>query len=164
MAKISSRRVPAVSLWVTIIFTLIGTLVTGIYFAFDNRQNAALGLINAGWGYEILSAMGTIIVALVYAALCIAGLKMFLKEGQWLTVIGAIVGFLVAAGAVAAQFISGLAPTGTAAIGRTAGIVGVIIILVWMVFHSIKNPDRIEAAADHAIMHELAEVDLNTIN
>ena len=160
MAKISQRRVPAVSLWVTIVLTLIGTVITGIVFAFDNRASSALGLINAAWGYEILSAMGTIIVALVYAALCVAGFKMFLKEKQWLTVVGAIVGFAVAVGAVAAQFIPGLAPTGDAAIGRTMGFIGVVAAILWLVFHSVKNPDRVEAAAQHALQHELAEVEL----
>jgi amino acid transporter len=160
LAKVSKRRVPAVSLWVTIALTVLGTVITGLAFHWDNGMNSSIGLINAAWGYEVLSAMGTIIVALVYATLCIAGFFMFIKDKMWLTVLGAVLGFAVAVGAVTAQFLPGLAPSGTAAVGRTMGIIGVGVVIVWIIYHVVRNPDRVEAAGEHALKHEMTEVNL----
>ena len=79
---------------------------------------------------------------------------------MWLTVLGAVLGFAVAVGAVTAQFLPGLAPSGTAAVGRTMGIIGVGVVIVWIIYHVVRNPDRVEAAGEHALKHEMTEVNL----
>ena len=83
---------------------------------------------------------------------------MFIKEktlGRG--AIPALFGFAISAGGIAAQFISGLAPTGTALQGRNLALVGIAIIILWLAYNVTRRPQAVEAAGNHALQHRLTE-------
>jgi hypothetical protein len=83
---------------------------------------------------------------------------MFIAEGSLgRGAIPALLGFLISAGGIAAQFISGLAPSGTALQGRNLALIGIVVIVVWLVYNMKRRPEAVEAAGNHALQHQLTE-------
>jgi hypothetical protein len=113
------------------------------------------------WMFLIASAFGSFLISLIYALLCVAAVRMFLEEGTLgRGAIPALFGFLISAGGIAAQFISGLAPTGTALQGRNLALVGIVVIIIWLVYNMVRRPGAVDAAGDHALQHRLTETGL----
>ena len=108
--------------------------------------------------FLIASAFGSFLISLIYALLCVAAFKMFRAEGTLgRGAVPALFGFLISAGGIAAQFISGLAPTGTALQGRNLALIGIAIIIIWLVYNVMRRPAAVEAAGNHALQHRLTE-------
>jgi hypothetical protein len=111
--------------------------------------------------FLIASAFGSFLISLIYAVLCIAAVKMFLAEGTLgRGAIPALFGFLISAGGITAQFIGGLAPTGTALQGRNLALAGIVIIIIWLVYNMVRRPEAVDAAGNHALQHKLTETEL----
>jgi hypothetical protein len=111
--------------------------------------------------FLVATAFGSFLITLIYAVLCIAAVKMFIAEktlGRG--AIPALLGFAISAGGIAAQFINGLAPTGTALQGRNLAIVGIVIIIIWLGYNMVRRPEAVDAAGNHALQHQLTETGL----
>lgn len=160
LTRVSGRAVPWVGTLAASGISLLLIVATIVIFGGNNDMSQALGAIRAEWMFNIASGFGSLLITLVYAIVCLGALKLFAPERNWLAVGGAIVGLAIAGLGVASQFINGLAPTGYALWGRHAALAGIVLLLVWLAYHSIRHPQRVERAAQHALQHKLTETDL----
>ena len=112
-------------------------------------------------GVLVASAFGSFLISLIYAILCVGAVRMFLQEGTFAKgAVPALLGFLISAGGIVAQFISGLAPTGTALQGRNLAVAGLVVVLLWLVYNVMRRPEAVDAAGQHALQHRLTEADV----
>jgi amino acid transporter len=160
LRSVSKRAVPWVGTLTASGVSLLLIVGTMIVYGSGNGVSQALGAIRAEWTFQIFSDFGSLLITLVYAILCIGAIRLFGPERQWVTVIGAVVGLAIAGGGVASQFINGLAPTGDAVWGRTFALIAIALLIAWLVYHSVVHPDRVNQAGEHALQHQMAEVDL----
>lgn len=153
LARVDRRSVPAAALW-TVLGVIIAMLaVAVVVYGASDKVNPSTGGPSGLWLFFIDSTFGSFMIALVYAVLCLGAIKLFIRARNYFGIIAALVGLFVAGGAVASQFISGLAPTGDAVWGRTLALVGIGLIALWLVANVVKNPERVDAAARHALVH-----------
>lgn len=156
--KVSSRRVPIVGTVSISALMAILMILAGVIWNWSNATKSVLVPFDAFWMFLIASAFGSFLISLIYAILCIAAVKMFRQDGTLgRGFIPALLGFGVSAGGIAAQFISGLAPTGTALWGRNLALIGIVVIVVWLIYNVTRHPDSVDKAGQHALMHELTE-------
>ena len=159
--KVSSRRVPIVGTLSISALMVILTVLAGLIWNWSNSTASALVPFDAFWMFLVASAFGSFLVSLIYALLCVAALRMFLAEGQLgKALVPVLLGFLISAGGIVAQFINGLAPTGTAAQGRNLALVGLALTILWLVYNIMRRPEAVEAAGQHALQHRLTETGL----
>jgi len=159
--KVSARRVPIVGTLSISGLMAVLMILAGLIWNWKNATSNPGVPFDAFWMFLIASAFGSFLISLIYAILCIAAVRMFVREGTLAKgIIPAILGFLISAGGILAQFISGLAPTGTALWGRNLGLIGLVVILIWLVYNVIVHPANVDAAGDHALQHQLTETGL----
>jgi hypothetical protein len=136
-------------------------VLAGLIWNWSNTTSNPNVPFDGFWMFLIASAFGSFLISLIYAILCIAAIKMFFAEGTLgRGAIPALLGFLISAGGIAAQFISGLAPTGTALQGRNLALAGIVVIIAWLVYNMVRRPAAVEAAGNHALQHKLTETGL----
>jgi amino acid transporter len=156
--KVSSRRVPIVGTLSISALMVILMVLAGLIWNWSNSTTNVNVPFDGFWMFLIASAFGSFLISLIYAILCIAAIKMFMDEGSLgRGAIPAILGFAISAGGIAAQFINGLAPAGTALQGRNLALYGIAIILVWLVYNVVRHPEAVDAAGNHALQHQLTE-------
>ena len=78
---------------------------------------------------------------------------MFFSTKQALGIVAGLIGLVIAVLGVAAQFIEGTAPTGDAKWGRTLGVIGIIVVALWLVLNMATRPQAVERAGDHTLHH-----------
>jgi hypothetical protein len=133
-------------------------VLAGLIWNWSNSTTNPAVPFDGFWMFLIASAFGSFLISLIYAVLCVAAVKMFIADGTLgRGAVPALFGFLISAGGIAAQFISGLAPTGTALQGRNLALIGIVIILVWLGYNMVRRPAAVEAAGNHALQHQLTE-------
>jgi len=159
--KVSSRRVPIVGTMSISALMVILMVLAGLIWNWSSSTTNPGVPFDGFWMFLIASAFGSFLISLIYALLCVAAVRMFLEEGTLgRGAIPALFGFLISAGGIAAQFISGLAPTGTALQGRNLALVGIVVIIIWLVYNMVRRPGAVDAAGDHALQHRLTETGL----
>jgi amino acid transporter len=150
-AKLSPKAIPANAIYsfaaATVIFVFVALAKYG--------TKAAEGLPNAAFmAFLIAATMGGMLVAFIYAMLCVGGLKLFGKTGNVAGIIAAVIGLVTAAGGVIAQFVDGTAPLGDALWGRHAGIAALVGAGLWLAYNIAKRPAAVEAAGQHTLHHD----------
>lgn len=136
-------------------------VVAGLIWNWSNSTTNPNVPFDAFWMFLIASAFGSFLISLIYATLCIAAVKTFLAEGtRGRGAIPALLGFLIFAGGILAQFITELAPTGTALQVRNLALVGLVVIIIWLVYNTVRHPNHVNAAGEHALQHRLTETGL----
>jgi amino acid transporter len=159
--KLSSRRVPIVGTLSISALMLVLMVLAGLIWNWSNTTKSMSVPFDAFWMFLIASAFGSFLISLIYALLCVAAIRMFAKSGTLAKgFIPALLGFLVSFGGIAAQFISGLAPSGTALWGRNIALIGLALILLWLGYNVVRRPEAVDAAGQHALQHELTEASL----
>jgi len=133
-----------------VIFIALAKYGTGALLAPDG---SVIFPEEAFWAFLIASTVGGFIICIIYAILCIAALRMFFSTKQALGIVAGIIGLVIAVLGVAAQFIEGTAPTGDAKWGRTLGVIGIIVVALWLVLNMATRPQAVERAGDHTLHH-----------
>src|SRR6476619_196926 len=133
-----------------VIFIALAKYGTGALFAPDG---SVIFPEEAFWAFLIASTVGGFIICIIYAILCLAALRMFFSTKQVLGIVAGIVGLVIAVLGVAAQFIEGTAPTGDAKWGRTLGVIGIIVVALWLVLNMATRPQAVERAGEHTLHH-----------
>ncbi len=157
---VSKRQVPIVgTLSISALMAVLEVLAGLIWNWKDATTNQAVPF-DAFWMFLIASAFGSFLISLIYAVLCVAAFRMFREEGTLAKgFIPALVGFAISGGGILAQFISGLAPTGTALWGRNLALIGIAVVLVWLGYNHVRRPAAVDAAGQHALQHRLTEAE-----
>jgi amino acid transporter len=156
LARVNARRVPANASYVVGVISVVAVFISLAKYKtgalLDPQGNVALPekAFNA---FLVVSTIGAFVIAIIYVVLCIGGLKMFLRGKNVPGVVAALVGLATAGGGVAAQFISGTAPTGDALWGRHLGLVALGVVAAWLLANHVMHPDRVDAAGQHALQH-----------
>ena len=160
-AKVSARRVPIVGTLSISALMAILMVLAGLIWNWKNTTASPLVPFDAFWMFLVASAFGSFLISLIYAVLCVGAVRMFVEEGTLAKgALPALLGFLISAGGIVAQFISGLAPTGTALQGRNLAVAGLVVVLLWLVYNVMRRPEAVDAAGQHALQHRLTEADL----
>jgi amino acid transporter len=108
--------------------------------------------------FLIVSVFGGMLIAGVYAVICIGGLKNFATKNP-IDLVAAVVGLATCGLGVASQFIEGTAPVGDAKWGRHGAIAFVIAAGVWV---AVANRDKIAQVARHTVDHAQTPVEATT--
>ena len=133
-----------------VIFIALAKYGTGALLAPDG---SVIFPEEAFWAFLIASTVGGFIICIIYAILCIAALRMFFSTKQALGIVAGVIGLVIAVLGVAAQFIEGTAPTGDAKWGRTLGVIGIIVVALWLVLNMATRPQAVERAGEHTLHH-----------
>ena len=133
-----------------VIFIALAKYGTGALLAPDG---SVIFPEEAFWAFLIASTVGGFIICIIYAILCIAALRMFFSTKQALGIVAGLIGLVIAVLGVAAQFIEGTAPTGDAKWGRTLGVIGIIVVALWLVLNMATRPQAVERAGEHTLHH-----------
>ena len=144
---VSRREVPIVgTLSISALMTIL-MLLAGLIWNWSNTTTNVNVPFDAFWMFLIGAAFGSFLITLIYALLCVAAVRMFVQEGVLgRGAIPVALGFLISVGGILAQFISGLAPTGTALWGRNLGLIGLAVILIWLFYNVKVRPEAVDAA------------------
>lgn len=160
-SKVSSRQVPIIGTLSISALMVVLTVASGLIWNWSNATKSVLVPFDAFWIFLIASTFGSFLISLIYAVLCVAAVRMYMREGTLAKgLVPALLGFLISAGGIFAQFVNGLAPTGTALWGRNLALIGLAVIALWLFYNAKRRPEAVDAAGQHALQHRLAEVEI----
>ena len=156
--KVSSRRVPIVGTMSISALMVILMVLAGLIWNWSNSTSNVAVPFDGFWMFLIASAFGSFLDLADLRGPVRRGGQDVHREGTLgRGAIPALFGFAISAGGIAAQFISGLAPTGTALQGRNLALVGIVSSSCGSCYHMVRNPEAVEAAGNHALQHQLTE-------
>ncbi len=101
--------------------------------------------------FLILAVTGAMLICVIYALLCLGGLKTLASDPK--AMVASVIGLVTAVGGILAQFIDGTAPVGDPVWGRHLGLVLIVVVGAWLAYNMSTKRAAVDAAASHTIHH-----------
>ncbi len=101
--------------------------------------------------FLILAVTGAMLISVIYALLCLGGLKTLASDPK--AMVAGVIGLVTAVGGILAQFIDGTAPVGDAVWGRHLGLILLVVVGAWLAYTMSTKRAAVYTAASHTIHH-----------